>query len=135
MGQEFDPRKPQLSGEPRLIFDEPNLASATDVHVSASRTGLLLYGAFGQTTQKTWVDREGKVIGQLGEPGRIFLFRLSPDERRIAVQRGSPIADLWIMDAQNGLESRFTAGASTSTQPVWSPDGRLYLSCPSGKAA
>jgi len=123
--QEFDPRALRLSGAPEEI---PELFSEDgEAHFAASKNGLLLYGSFGQRTQMVWADRQGTTLRQLGEPGDIAMFRLSPDERRIAVQRGAPRGDLWVIDAESGLGSRLTAGDATSTQPVWSPDGRVIL--------
>ena len=54
-------------------------------------------------------------------------FRLSPDERYVAVQRSTRgVWDLWLIDAERGLPRRFTAGTGYH-HPIWSPDGRVIL--------
>jgi Tol biopolymer transport system component/predicted Ser/Thr protein kinase len=123
--QEFDPRALRLSGDAEAI---PELFGVEgETHFAASKNGLLLYGSFGQLTQMVWADRQGKTLRPLGDPGYIAMGRQSPDERRIAVQLGLHRPDLWIIDAESGLSSRLTADGATSTQPVWSPDGRVIL--------
>jgi len=99
------------------------------MHLSASTTGLLLYGAFGELTQLAWWDRARNRLREVGEPiDGIAVFRPSPDERNIAIARltGS-VQDLWLLDTERGVTTRFTADGSLSTQPVWSPDGQMIL--------
>jgi hypothetical protein len=58
----------------------------------------------------------------------IFSFRLSPDERQIAVERGgTDHGDIWLLDAERGVPSRLTADHADTTHPIWSPDGRTIL--------
>ena len=37
------------------------------------------------------------------------------------------VADLWLLDAESGVTTRFTADGAITSQPVWSPDGRNIL--------
>jgi Tol biopolymer transport system component/predicted Ser/Thr protein kinase len=128
VAQEFDPASLRLFGEPEAVVEAFAADPEREPHFAASENGLLLYGAFGPQSQMTWVDRNGKLLRQLGEPGDIYLTRMSPDESRIVMQRGVPGRnDLWLFDVEHGLASRFTATAATNTQPVWSPDGRTIL--------
>jgi Tol biopolymer transport system component len=78
--------------------------------------------------QLAWIDRTGKPLRELGEPVEDFLnFRLSPDERYVVVQRNTAgVWDLWLIDADRGLASRFTTGTGYH-HPIWSPDGRTIL--------
>jgi eukaryotic-like serine/threonine-protein kinase len=53
-------------------------------------------------------------------------FRLSPDERRLAVSRVDPIrnrSDLAILNLATGGQTRLSASPQTDASPVWSPDG------------
>jgi Tol biopolymer transport system component len=99
------------------------------MNVAVSATGQLLYSAANTSSQFIWLDRRGKQLGVVGEPGEYYLFRLSPDGNRIAVarsRRGG--ADLWLLDVERGATSRFTnAGTGTHNYPVWSPDGRTIV--------
>jgi dipeptidyl aminopeptidase/acylaminoacyl peptidase len=92
--------------------------------VIAAASGSVL--AYGRSTSRQlgWVDRAGKVVGNLGLPGTYLTFRPSPDGRRVAVGRGSPIG-LWLLDVEREAWSRFTFGAASF--PVWSPDGRHLM--------
>jgi Tol biopolymer transport system component/predicted Ser/Thr protein kinase len=129
VAQEFDTHTLRLAGEPREIVDGRNGVSPSGMHFTASATGLLVYGVFGQATQLAWWDRSGKPSRTAGEPmDAIAMFRPSPDERYIAVQRPTgETHDLWLLDAERGITTRFTADRTITTQPVWSPDGRTLL--------
>jgi Tol biopolymer transport system component len=62
----------------------------------------------------------------VGEPGRIWDFSLSPDDKRAAVVRADQqlkTSDIWIRNLERGLETRFTSNASLHSRPIWSPDG------------
>jgi eukaryotic-like serine/threonine-protein kinase len=134
VAQEFNPYTLQLAGEPQTVAEALKGSIEGAMHVAASVNGLLLYGPFAEMNQFAWFDRRGKLLKELGEPvERLFMFRISPDERRVAIQRaaGTSGTDLWLLDAERGVSSRFTAdagpGRQTSTQPVWSPDNRVIL--------
>src|SRR5262249_17562295 len=116
--QDFDPRALRVTGEPREIAEAPNGTSQGEMHVTASATGLLLYGAFGEVTQLLWWDRAGKRLREVGEPmNAIAMFRLSPDERHIVIQRPTgEVHDLWLLDAERGVTTRFTADRTLTTQ-------------------
>jgi eukaryotic-like serine/threonine-protein kinase len=128
VAQEFDPQSLQFAGEPQAIAEGLNPSSRRQMPVAVSANGALLYGAFGAVTQLAWFDRTGKMLRQLGEPvEEIVGFRLSPDERRIAVHRSTAgVWDLWLIDVERGLSSRFTTGTGYH-HPIWSPDGRMIL--------
>jgi Tol biopolymer transport system component/predicted Ser/Thr protein kinase len=129
VAQELNPRTLQLSGEPHVVAAALNSTAEGGMHVAASGTGLLLYGAFGEVSRFSWFDRTGTLLKELGEPAaQIFMFRLSPDERHIAVQHGTyGGSDLWMLDTDRGVSSRFTSDLGHSTQAVWSPDSRVIL--------
>jgi len=53
--------------------------------------------------------------------------RLSPDGRRLALQRVDPLGgnhDVWVDDLVRGTRLRVTIGPDNDLLPVWSPDGR-----------
>jgi Tol biopolymer transport system component len=127
IAQEFDPRTLQFAAEPQQIADGLNPSLQGRTHVAASANGLLLYGSFGGA-MLGWFDRTGKLLRELGEPVEAITdFRLSPDQRQIAVARSAAgIWDLWLMDAESGLTNRFTAGTGYY-HPARSSDGQLIL--------
>jgi Tol biopolymer transport system component/predicted Ser/Thr protein kinase len=131
--QEFDSSTLKPSGEPRLVADSVAMSRpAGQMNVAVSATGLLLYGASNSSSQFTWLDRAGKSLALVGEPGEYDTFRLSLDGRRAAASRARPNGrDLWLLEMERGLSSRLTPNSSGNTlhnlYPVWSPDGRTIL--------
>ena len=128
LAQEFDPQSLQFAGESQPIVEALNPSPRRQMHVAVSNNGLLLYGSSGTIVQLGWFDRNGKLLRPIGEPVETILtFRLSPDERQIAMHRSTAgIWDLWLMDAERGLASRFTSGTGYH-HPLWSPDGHVIL--------
>jgi Tol biopolymer transport system component len=128
MAQRFDPKKLKLMGDPIPVADPVGKSAITGrMNVAASSNGLLLYSASG-SNQLTWLDPAGKPSGTLGEPNDYVIFRISPDGRRIAAAIGNPTrADLWMLDVQRGVSSRFTFTGGAHSAPVWSPDGRTLI--------
>ena len=78
--------------------------------------------------QLTWYDREGKVLGTIGEPGDYRGLALSPDGTRLAwSKRSGQAANIWLLDLSRGTSTRFTFGSAKDTDPVWSPDGSRII--------
>jgi dipeptidyl aminopeptidase/acylaminoacyl peptidase len=71
-------------------------------------------------------DRKGKALRELGEPGTLRQIRLSPDGRRLAVERRDmrPVGDIFTMDVATGISTRLTFHEAGVFDPVWSPDSR-----------
>jgi len=124
MAQELDAGALKFKGEPRPVADPvANIGNMGQMNVAVSAGGVLLYGAFNLTSQFTWLDRMGKRLGVVGEPNEYGIFRLSPDGSRIAAARDRPgTTDVWLLDVDRGVSSRFTSNAGQ--YPIWSPDGR-----------
>jgi eukaryotic-like serine/threonine-protein kinase len=130
MAQPFDAAALKVVGEPHVFATE---GDDSRLLFSVSGNGVLVYGVARALSQFNWVDRSGKVISAVGEPGRTFMFRLSPDERQVVQQ---PLRDvnLWLFDATRGFPKPFTSSpsgqsgpAGQRTHPIWSPDGRTIL--------
>ncbi len=74
----------------------------------------------------TWFDRQGKAVGTIGEPGLYRTLTISPDGKRVAVERTDPQTqnkDIWLIDAASGASTRFTSDPGWDAFPTWSPDG------------
>ena len=66
----------------------------------------------------------------MSTPADYWAVALSPDEKRIAVERLDPqskTGSLWAIDAARDTTSRITFNPSWEYQPVWSPDGSKIL--------
>jgi Tol biopolymer transport system component len=78
----------------------------------------------------TWLDRQGKTVGTVGEPGVYRTLAISPDGKRVAVERTDPQTqnkDIWLFDAAGGAGTRFTSDPAWDAFPVWSPDGSRII--------
>ena len=84
-----------------------------------------------------WIDRERNVDPLPVEPRVFDDPRLSPDERRLAVQVGEDDdSDIWIIEVERGAAQRLTVEGDTNRSAVWSPDGEwVYFSSDRGAEA
>jgi Tol biopolymer transport system component len=74
----------------------------------------------------TWFNRQGRVLGKVGKPGLYRTMTLSPDAKRLAVERTDPVSqnrDIWVIDVATGKETQFTSDPAWDAFPLWSPDG------------
>ncbi len=133
MAQPFDARRGVATGDAVPLEQQVLSQFRTYADFSASTNGLLAFrtGSSGGRVQLTWVDRSGKQLGPLGEPGIISEFNFSPDRKRVAaglLPSGTlNNADIWIYDADRGLRTRFTFDPALDRNAVWSPDGRSIV--------
>jgi Tol biopolymer transport system component len=75
----------------------------------------------------TWLDRAGKELGHVGEPGTVSNPILSPDDRRVAVDTADLKAnnvDIWLEAVEGNASTRVTFGPSEEVNGVWSRDGK-----------
>jgi Tol biopolymer transport system component len=125
LAQSFDPARLQLTGEAIPVADVAvsglNRGSGM---FAASPAGVFAYVS-PTDRQLTWVDRTGRPLGSVGAPGRDRNPALSPDDRRVAVERLDPgtttIGEIWVIDVASGAASRLTP--RRGALPIWSPDG------------
>ena len=135
MARPFDPEKLDFLGDPVAIADdvlyEPMYSNAV---FSASGTGELLYqaGSTSNDLQLEVLDANGKSLGTLGEPGRIFDLRISPDEKSVAfslLDHNTGKADIWVQDVSTGNRTRITRDSRASGAPIWSHDNTAIFYC------
>ena len=97
---------------------------------SVSDTGVLVYQPTDRGSQLTWVDRDGRQFGTVGEPAEYGDIEIAPDGRRAVVSILDPAVntrDLWMVDLERGVRTRFTFDAADDVVPVWSADGAQVL--------
>ena len=121
-----------------LAFEgEPMTAVANVLHnpgtfrtaFSVSDRGVLAYRSVLQT-QLRWYDREGRVVGSLGETGSFLDPAVSPDGLRVAVARRDPesgTTDIVVHDLTTGKVSQITSHPESEDRAVWSADGTRVL--------
>jgi Tol biopolymer transport system component/predicted Ser/Thr protein kinase len=128
VAQPFDASGLKLTGNPISIAEKLDYWNARDAaYFSASPNGVLLYRKSVQApAQPTLVDREGKEMGKVGEPGIYFFPRFSPDGSKLALARAGKDSlrfDVWITDLQHNSSSRATFVDSPEVVAAFSPDG------------
>jgi eukaryotic-like serine/threonine-protein kinase len=126
MAQPFDIAKLALTGEPIPVAEHIALSGATGVF-SVSAAGALAFRPVNQasTYQLTWMDRQGKSLGTMGQPGSDLMASLSPDGTRAVVRDAATGSAglLWTIDLARNIRSPFTFQRATGSWGVWSPDG------------
>ena len=132
VAQRFSSSDGRLSGDPSQIVQLPAPEEDTSVSpVSASTTGVLVHGggsSFRQTL--TWIDRSGRALDAVATQGQYRNIRLSPDGRRVALERlelRTGLAHVWVFDLERAVQQRFDLAPGSSYSPVWSPDGQSLL--------
>jgi Tol biopolymer transport system component len=131
VAQPFDADGLTLAGEPVVITDQVELVGPLSGAFAVAASGVVAYQpASGQGSQLVWVDREGRQVGVLGEPGNYGDVDISPDGRRAVVSVLDPSTntrDLWIFDVARGVRTRFTFDPAEDANPVWSADGSRIM--------
>ena len=105
MAQPFDARDLSLHGDASPLADGvlANLPYSRAI-VSVSKNGVLAYAGTGDAVQVSrlrWLDRAGKQLGLVGDPGGYSTPHLSPGGRKLAVALIDPsraTSDIWIYD-------------------------------------
>jgi len=135
MAHHFSLRNLQISGDPYPIAESVRYNSATGAaSITVSGNGVLVYRAgnavVGNNYKLTWMDRSGKLIGTLGNSGNYANPELSPDGKRVAVERLDPAtrtSHIWVLDTVRGVSTRLTFTPGNDRFPVWSPDGEQII--------
>jgi Tol biopolymer transport system component len=136
VAQPFDPDTLKLSGNPVPVAPKVEYVEAKSLGgFSVSQNGVLIYrSAFSTPMRLVWLDRSGKQVATLGEPGNYLGgARISPDGRTVVIAREDPAeagkTDLWLLDVQRSVFSRLTFRPATGYTATWAPDGtRLAIS-------
>lgn len=126
MAQAFDLPRAQLTGEPFLVSGQVRVFPINRWG-SVSQNGVLAYiSSDNPPAQLFWADRNGKQLELVGPPGIYNNMRLSPDEKRVVIDRRESThskEDVWVLDLGWGSTSRLTFDPSVDNLPIWSPDG------------
>jgi Tol biopolymer transport system component len=116
-----------VQGEP-ILLAQGFAGAAAAAAFSGVGSGVLAWrGGTTQRRQLTWVNRQGTVLGTIGEPhvDLIASPELSPDEQSVAVflQRTGD-NDIWTIELARNLAHRLTDGPPADAHPLWDPDGQ-----------
>ena len=134
IAQKFDPTRGTLSGEAMTIANDVQHDGGTFHTVfSVAQNGVLVYAPGDSSVGDKlalWMNRDGKVLGQVAEPAAYKGGVLSPDGKRLVMSIGEPRTDFWILDLQHGSRMRLTFDDALHQMPAWSADGKrvVYVS-------
>ena len=97
---------------------------------TSSANGTLVYntGVGAALSVLAWIDRSGKELSRIGDPGIMANPSLSPDGSRVAMDVADLKAnnvDIWLMSTKGGSNARFTFNPAEEVAGVWSPDGTM----------
>ena len=130
MAQSFDTQRLELSGERTVVIPQVRYVRWQQAGVSVSGNGVLVYqSGSAEDHQFGWFDRQGRLLAAIGPRNNYSSFTLSPDERRVAIQRfddpDTVYPTIWMMDLRReGAISRFTDTGVGEPEflPAWSPN-------------
>jgi len=131
VAQPFDASRLTLSGDPKPITEQVELAGPAWSPFSVTESGMLAYQqASGPGSQLVWFDRAGRRLGTLGEPADYGDVVLSPDGRRAAVSvldAAVNTRNIWVFDVARGVRTRVTNDPADDASPAWSADSNQLL--------
>jgi serine/threonine-protein kinase len=145
----FDTGRLELSSEPVLVLGGVQIKLSGAANFDFSREGTLLYvtaDSARASDSLVWVHRPearadtreaAREVALPVEPGSYAHPRLSPDGRKLVVERVSTKSrDLWVYDFANDSFSLLTSFAQEDRSPLWSPDSRhiVFVSSRQGGA-
>ena len=127
----FDPSSGQVAGNVTPVANQVGYQPSTywtALAVSANGTVIYNTGVGAAQSVLTWIDRSGKELGKIGDPGIMANPTLSPDGNRVAVDITDTKAnnvDIWQLSTNGASNARFTFDPAEETDGVWSRDGSL----------
>ena len=133
LAQPFDAESLRLGGEPTRLADGMESWAGIGVpSFSVSENGVLVHQGVGGQSRLLWKDRSGGDLGEVGPRGVYHYVRLAPDGRRAVATLRHPqqgVSELWIVDLERRVSTRFTPENPDALFPVWSPDGSRMAYC------
>ncbi len=131
MARPFDAEARQITGDAFPLAENIYVdMGAVLGSFSVSDHGTLAYqmGSARESVEATlqWRSRSGEILAEIGSPDAYVEVQLSPVGRQAVVAK-SDIAggfnNLWLLDLDRELETRFTFETGTDYFVAWSPDG------------
>jgi serine/threonine protein kinase len=129
----FDPSGGELGESVPLVENILIISQGAACAVySSNPDGMLVYQVSMGVAERAleWVGAADAKLGLVGEPGDLFRPRISPDGTQAVVEVLDPdsdTTDLWLVNLETGLRSRFTFGPDNEETAVWTPDGEEIL--------
>ena len=128
--QTFDLKAMKTLGDPTPLAERIGTDGVGLATFSISREGTLAYRTGDPGSRLALVDRSGRDLETMGDPGEYANPVLSRDGTRLAFDLADKSArkiDIWIRDLARKVNSRFTFGQGNNRMPLWSPDGNTVV--------
>ena len=129
MAQSFNEKTLRLEGDPVPLRVQVSGIPGFPVF-SASANGPLVFLPPPTTEpQLTWLDRDGRRVGLVGNPGVVGgNLDLSPDGQQVAFSSNATgHSDIWLMELATERATRLTDSAAGDADAGWSPNGKYIV--------
>ena len=130
VAQQFDPGSLKVKGSAIAVAEKVDYYNPRDMaYFAASANGMLLYRKSVSTpTQAAWMDRSGRELEKVADPGLYLDPQLFADGSKLGmarVDKDSQNADVWVVDLKRNTTSRatFAEAEGASLSYAFSPDG------------
>jgi Tol biopolymer transport system component len=126
--QQVDVKTAPLLGQP-VVLAQPVFTFLPTANANFSvddRGGVVAYQRTAADAQLVWRDADGHELGRLSPVPRVRSFSISPDGRRVAIERfesASGVSDIWLYDTGRDVLTRVTANPYGCFTPIWTRDG------------
>jgi len=134
VASEFTPDQPKvMSGAFPLVDDILNLDGASISAFSVCPTGSITFmtGTSDSSDDPLyWLDVATNQKTEMGQPGEYGDVSISPDGELAVLEIAAGErdgADLWLLDLETELMTRFTFAPGTEQRPVWSPNSDVLF--------
>jgi serine/threonine protein kinase/Tol biopolymer transport system component len=129
--QPFDLSRFALGGTPIVVARQIVMRGGRAA-LAASPGGTIVYrtGQVKSQRELVWFDRSGKELNRVRGSENMggLTSSLSPDGRRAALERiVDGTSDIWLLEVDRGVPTRFTFDPEYDQAPIWSPDSRRVL--------
>ena len=125
MAQPFNEETLRLEGNPVPLRVQVSVGMPG---YSASPNGPLVFLPPPTTEpQLTWLDRDGRRVGLVGDPGVVGgNLDLSADGQQVAFSSNDATghSEIWLMEVATGKATPLTDNAAGDTDAAWSPNGK-----------
>ena len=116
-------------GKPRVLFrpSEATPVAPNSASVNRDADRFVIAVPPPQLRQLTLLDREGKTVRTISQPGRYGDIRFSPDGQRVLAVKNDPdtgFNNIWVYEIATGKATQITKEIQPINSPVWSRDGK-----------